>query len=269
MLNEVTKNLFIAEINKFLPEDTQSKLISAMRYSLLAPAKYVRPFLVIASSQVFNVKTEKVMPIAVAIECVHAYSLIHDDLPCIDNADIRRNQLSCHKKFDEATAVLAGNALLTFAFKILSSLDKNNHRCCEIIKILAQAIGVKGMIEGQILDLDTNLDFSKIKKIHLLKTAKLFACSCEIGGIMGNATVKQREALHNYGINLGLIFQAKDDIEDYKKKNEISNLMFLLGKSRTKRYTENLFKAALNNLSKLSGEVHHLYDLLNRIKSDD
>ncbi|MDR3131745.1 MAG: polyprenyl synthetase family protein [Rickettsiales bacterium] len=265
MLDEITKNLLIAEINKFLPEDSQSKLISAMRYMLLAPAKYIRPFLVTASSRVFNVKAEKVIPIAVAVECVHTYSLIHDDLPCMDNSDIRRGQLSCHKRFDEATALLAGDALLTFAFEILSSLNEDSNKCCEIIKVLSQAIGAKGMVGGQILDIDA--DFSKIKEIHLLKTAKLFAASCEIGAIMGNATDEQRRALHDYGINLGLIFQAKDDIEDHKQ-DEVSNLMSILGKSETKSYIESLFKQALDNLSELSGETNYLYNLLNRVKND-
>ncbi|MGL9732450.1 MAG: polyprenyl synthetase family protein [Wolbachia sp.] len=266
MLDEITKNLLIIEINKFLPKNSQSKLISAMHYMLLAPAKYIRSFLVTASSRVFNVKAEKVISIAVAVECIHTYSLIHDDLPCMDNSDIRRGQLSCHKRFDEATALLAGDALLTLAFEILSSLNEDNNKCCEIIKVLAQAIGTRGMIGGQILDIDA--DFSKIKEIHLLKTAKLFAASCEIGAIMGNATDKQRRALHDYGINLGLIFQAKDDIKDYKQ-DEISNLMSLLNKSETKNYIENLFKQALDNLSELSGKTNYLFNLLNRVKKDD
>jgi len=265
MLDEITKDLLIAEINKFLPEDSQNKLISAMRYALLAPAKYIRPFLVTASSQVFNVKAEKVIPIAVAVECVHTYSLIHDDLPCMDNSDIRRGQLSCHKRFDEATAVLAGDALLTLAFEILSSLNEDSNKCCEIIKVLSQAMGAKGMVGGQILDIDA--DFSKVKEIHLLKTAKLFAASCEIGAIMGDAIDEQRKTLHDYGINLGLIFQAKDDIEDHKQ-DEVSNLMSILGKSETKNYINSLFKQALDNLGKLSGETNYLYNLLNQVKND-
>ncbi|MDR2548329.1 MAG: polyprenyl synthetase family protein, partial [Rickettsiales bacterium] len=118
---------------------------------------------------------------------------------------------------------------------------------------------------GQILDIDA--DFSKIKEIHLLKTAKLFAASCEIGAIMGNATDEQRKTLHDYGINLGLIFQAKDDIEDHKQ-DEVSNLMSILGKSETKNYIESLFKQALDNLSELSGETNYLYNLLNQVKND-
>lgn len=106
MLDKTTKNLLITEINKILPEDSQNRLISAVRYVLLAPAKHIRPFLVVASSQVFNVEIERVISIAMAVECIHTYSLIHDDLPCMDNSDTRRGQLSCHKRFDKATAVL-------------------------------------------------------------------------------------------------------------------------------------------------------------------
>ncbi|WP_168456274.1 polyprenyl synthetase family protein [Wolbachia endosymbiont of Ctenocephalides felis wCfeJ] len=265
MLDETIKRLLIAEIDKILPEDSQNKLISAMRYVLLAPAKYIRPFLVIASSRVFNVKIERAISVAVAVECVHTYSLIHDDLPCMDNSDTRRGQLSCHKNFDEATAVLAGDALLTFAFEILSSLNEDSNKRCEIIKVLSQAIGAKGMVRGQILDID--VDFSKAKEIHLLKTAKLFAVSCEIGAIVGDATDKQRRALYDYGINLGLIFQVKDDIEDYKQ-DKINNLMSVLDGSEVENYIEALFKQALANLGKLSGDTNDLYNLLNRVRKN-
>ncbi|WGJ62736.1 polyprenyl synthetase family protein [Wolbachia endosymbiont of Frankliniella intonsa] len=259
MLDETTKNLLVVEVNKLLPENSENKFISAMRYVLLAPAKHIRSFLVIASSSIFNIKVEKAITAAAAIEFIHAYSLIHDDLPCMDNSDTRRGQLSCHKKFGEATAVLAGDALLTLAFEVLSSLN------CEIIKVLSQAIGVRGMVGGQILDIDA--DLNKIKEIHLMKTAKLFAASCEIGAIIGNATTKERRALYNYGINLGLIFQAKDDIEDYEQ-DKTNNLMSVLGKNEMENYIDSLFKQASDNLSTLSGNTNDLYDLLNQVKKD-
>ncbi|WP_264682852.1 MULTISPECIES: polyprenyl synthetase family protein [unclassified Wolbachia] len=259
MLDETTKNLLVVEVNKLLPENSENKLISAMRYVLLAPAKHIRSFLVIASSSIFNIKVEKAITAAAAIEFIHAYSLIHDDLPCMDNSDTRRGQPSCHKKFGEATAVLAGDALLTLAFEVLSLLN------CEIIKVLSQAIGMKGMVGGQILDIDA--DLNKIKEIHLMKTAKLFAASCEIGAIIGNATTKERRALYNYGINLGLIFQAKDDIEDYEQ-DKTNNLMSVLGKNEMENYIDSLFKQASDNLSTLSGNTNDLYDLLNQVKKD-
>ncbi|WP_341808770.1 polyprenyl synthetase family protein [Wolbachia endosymbiont (group E) of Neria commutata] len=269
MLDETIKNLLITEINKHLPGNREDKLISAMRYMLFAPAKYIRPFLVIASSRVFSVKAEKVMPIAAAIEFIHTYSLIHDDLPCMDDSDTRRGQLSCHKKFDEATAILAGDALLTLAFEVLPSLlDEDSARCCEIIKVLSKAIGTNGMVGGQILDIDSqHIDFDKIKKIHLMKTAKLFAASCEIGAIMGGAKGEQQKALYNYGVNLGLIFQAKDDIADYEQ-DKVKNLVSMLGKGRVGDYIDDLFEQALDNLSVLSGNTDYLYTLLNQIKKD-
>lgn len=257
------KQLIIAEIERLLPENNQDKLISAMRYILLAPAKYIRPSLVIASSQVFDVAIARVLPIAVAVECVHTYSLIHDDLPCMDNSDTRRGQLSCHKKFDEATAVLAGDALLTLSFETLSTL--NNEKCCEIIKVLSQAIGHSGMVKGQVLDIESkgreNIDADHIKNIHLLKTANLFAVSCKIGAIIGGGTNEQRRALYNYGTNLGLIFQANDDIADYEQNN-------LIGKNKVKSYIEDIFGQALQNLSILSGNTDDLYNLLGQIKND-
>lgn len=259
MLDETTKNLLVVEVNKLLPENSENKLISAMRYVLLAPAKHIRSFLVIASSSIFNIKVEKAITAAAAIEFIHAYSLIHDDLPCMDNSDIRRGQPSCHKKFGEATAVLAGDALLTLAFEVLSSFN------CEITKVLSQAIGMKGMVGGQVLDIDA--DFNKIKEIHLMKTARLFAASCEIGAIIGGATDKKREALYNYGINLGLIFQAKDDIADYEQ-DKTNNLMSVLGKNEMENYIDSLFKQASDNLNTLSGNTSDLYDLLNQVKKD-
>lgn len=339
MLNEEIKNLLIVEIDKLLPENKQNKLMSAMRYMLFAPAKYIRPFLVIGSFQIFNAKVERVLPIAVAVECVHVYSLIHDDLPCMDNSDTRRGQNSCHKEFDEATAVLAGDALLTLAFEILSSLDADSDERCKIIKMLSEAIGLKGMVGGQVLDIDgvankpyvtselpsitselssvipvrdtgiqpanvlyqnsfddegkmdpsvryLNDTYSaselshpssymhnaeetakKIKEIHLMKTAKLFAASCEIGAIMGGATYEQQKALRNYGENLGLIFQAQDDMKDCGQ-DETSNLVSVLGKDGVKSYIEELFKKASNNLNTLSRNASPLYDLLNKMKKD-
>jgi len=131
--------------------------------------------------------------------------------------------------------------------------------------VLSQAIGMKGMVGGQILDIGA--DFDKIKEIHLMKTAKLFAASCEIGAIIGGATDKEREALYKYGINLGLIFQAKDDIEDYEQ-DKTNNLMSVLGKNEMENYIDSLFKQASDNLSTLSGNTSDLYDLLNQVKKD-
>ena len=252
------KHLIIAEIEKLLPEDSQDTIVSAMRYILFAPAKYIRPTLVIGSSHIFNVSIDIVLPISIAVEFIHSYSLVHDDLPCMDDSNTRRGQPSCHKKFGEAVAVLVGDSLLTLAFEILSSAK--NERCCEIIKILSQAIGIQGMIKGQFLDIQhkKNKD-TQIKYINLLKTARLFAASCEIGGIIGNASLEERKALHQYGTNLGLIFQAKDDTLDCEQN-------ILVGDNN---YINQLHKEALHYLNSLSGNTNYLHNLLNQIKNND
>ncbi|OEY86596.1 geranyl transferase [Wolbachia pipientis] len=267
MLNETVRQMIISEIEKFLPKDNQDRLVSAMRYTLFAPAKYIRSFLVIASSSIFGIDIKRVLPVAVAIEFVHTYSLIHDDLPCMDNSDSRRGQQSCHKKFDEATAVLVGDALLTLAFEILSSL--NNGKCCEIIRILSQAIGHNGMVKGQVLDIESkdrskNTDFYQMQNINLLKTAKLFAVSCEIGAVVGSATDEQRKALCDYGITLGRIFQIKDDIKDCKQDNTDA-----LDKLKVKHYIEALFDEASHNLSIFLDGADQLYGILNWLKNND
>ena len=267
MFDEKTKNLLISRINKLLPRNEQNKLISAMRYMLLAPAKYIRPFLVIHSFQIFNTDIREILPVAIAVELIHTYSLIHDDLPCMDNSDTRRGQDSCHKKFGEALAVLAGDSLLTLAFEILSSLEIDSDKRCKVIKALSKAVGPEGMVEGQVLDIENqHMDSEKIKEIHLLKTARLFAASCEIGAIMGNATDEQQKALRDYGKNLGLMFQAKDDMKDCGQ-DETNNLVSILGKDGVKSYIEELFQKASHNLDTLLSEsTSPLYNLLKRIK---
>ncbi len=242
MLDKLIKSLLIAEVDKILSKGSQNKLILAMRYMLFAPTKYIiRPLLITALSQVFNIE---VISIAVAVKCVHTHFLIQGDLPYIDNSNNNsKNQLSCcYKKFNEATAVLvAEDAPLTLVYEILSSPNKDSNKRYEIIKSPSQIIGTKGMVKEQVLDSDK--DFGKIKEIHLMKTAKLLTTPCEIGAIAGDTPDKQRRALYNYRINLGLIFQAEDDIENYKQ--------------------------ALDNLSKLRGKHwSYPYDLLNQAKKD-
>ncbi len=242
MLDKLIKSLLIAETDKILSKVSQNKHILAMHYVLFAPTKHIiRPLLITALSQVFN---SEAISIAVAVKCVHTHSLIQDDLPYIDNSNNNsKNQLSCcYKKFDEATAVLvAEDAPLTLASEILSSPNKDSNKRHEIIKSPSQMRGTKGMVGEQVLDSDKN--FGKIKKMHLMKTAKLLAAPCKIGAIVGDTPDKQRRALYNYRINLGLIFQAEDDTENYEQ--------------------------ALNNLSKLRGKHwSYLYDLLNQARKD-
>uniref|UniRef100_UPI002FD1BA1E polyprenyl synthetase family protein n=1 Tax=Wolbachia endosymbiont of Pentidionis agamae TaxID=3110435 RepID=UPI002FD1BA1E len=258
--------LLTSAIKRFLPNIKEcSDLYSAMQYSIFAPAKYIRSLLIFISSSTFGVKTERVLPVAVAVEFIHTYSLIHDDLPCMDNSNIRRGKPSCHKKFGEAQALLAGNSLLSLAFEILSSLKEN--RCCEIINTLSKAIGYRGMMGGQSLDIyNTYTSFDEIYKVHLMKTAKLFAASCEIGAIIGGASSKECYELYSYGLNLGLIFQAKDDILD-SKQDKINNLFFILGEQKMREYIENLYNESCNNLKRILTDTTELHKLLDFIRT--
>jgi farnesyl diphosphate synthase len=198
----------------------ESSLANAIQYSVMSGGKRIRPFLTMISAQIFGVDPFDSVNTAAAIEFIHTYSLIHDDLPAMDNDDFRRGKLTCHKKFDEATAILAGDALLTYAFEILS--DQKTHKDpfvrCELIKIIASSAGFKGMVGGQMIDLEmANQEISKeqIAKLHRLKTGELFMASCSAGAILGYATEDEKNALRYYAHDLGLAFQIKDDILDH------------------------------------------------------
>ena len=201
------------------PERGEARVIEAMRYSTLSPGKRLRPFLVMASARLFGVGKDSSLRTATAIEFVHAYSLIHDDLPAMDDDPMRRGQPSCHIKFDEATAILAGDALLTLAFEILA--DDATHQDakvrCELIHSLAVASGCNGMVGGQMIDLlseGADMTIDQIIRLQRLKTGKLFAISCEAGSILGKAPGRQRQALHGYAHDMGLAFQITDDLLD-------------------------------------------------------
>ncbi len=191
-----------------------------MRYSALAPGKRLRPFLVLASAQLFSVAKRSALQAAAAVELVHAYSLVHDDLPAMDDSDLRRGRPTCHKAFDEATAVLAGDGLLTYAFEVLAQPDTHGDPAvrCELITALAQAAGAAGMVGGQMIDLlsenDPNLDIGAITRLQRLKTGALIAFACEAGAILGKARQEQRLALRGYAHDLGLAFQIADDLLD-------------------------------------------------------
>jgi farnesyl diphosphate synthase len=180
----------------------------------------LRPFLALASAQLFSVARRSALQAAAAVELVHAYSLVHDDLPAMDNSDLRRGRPTCHKQFDDATAVLAGDALLTFAFEVLAQTDTHGDPAvrCELVTALAQAAGDRGMVGGQMIDLlaenDASLDIGAITRLQRLKTGALIAFSCEAGAILGKATSEARLALRGYAHDLGLAFQIADDLLD-------------------------------------------------------
>lgn len=229
--------------NFAIPEN----LRAAMKYSLLAGGKRLRPVLCLTTAELCGLAAEKILPFAGALECIHTYSLIHDDLPAMDDDDLRRGRPSCHKAFDEATAILAGDALLTDAFFFMASLldknfDKNfekkslknresepskesqdgkeipPERLLAAIATVAQAAGSRGMVGGQVLDIEstgkTTLSQESLRHLDALKTGAMFRVSCATGGILANANFETVDTLCTYGENLGAAFQIVDDILD-------------------------------------------------------
>jgi geranylgeranyl diphosphate synthase type II len=196
-----------------------TKIKSAMEYSLMSGGKRLRPILCIAAAETVGSHLEDTMGAACAIEMIHTYSLIHDDLPAMDNDNLRRGRPTCHIKFDETTAILAGDALLTLAFEILSSvesIDKDHgFNRLRALHAIAMASGYKGMIEGQMQDISAEgnvLGIEDLKKMHRLKTGALIEASVFAGTILGNGNRDQIEKLNNYARNIGLAFQITDDI---------------------------------------------------------
>jgi farnesyl diphosphate synthase len=204
-----------------------ARLIEAMRYSSLNGGKRFRPFLVVESAALFEVPRQNALMAGAALECVHCYSLVHDDLPAMDNDDLRRGQPTAHKAFDEATAILAGDGLLTFAFDILSRQETHADPRVriELVMALARASGVGGMAGGQMLDLAAEgrfvqnraaLEFSEkdVRTLQAMKTGALLRFACEAGGILAAAKPEQRAALERYGAAVGQAFQIADDLLD-------------------------------------------------------
>ena len=199
-----------------LPE---SRVLEAMRYGCLNGGKRLRPFLVCQSAALFGVNPDCALRVAVAVEFVHSYSLIHDDLPAMDDGDLRRGQPTTHRKFDEATAILAGDGLLTYAFEVLAdpATHEDPHVRCQLVASLAKAAGPHGMVGGQMLDLiaeHETFDLGTTTRLQRMKTGDMIAFSCEAGGILGKASPPQRHALRAYAHDLGLAFQIVDDLLD-------------------------------------------------------
>ncbi len=200
-------------------EGPESQLFESMRYATLAGGKRFRPFLVCQSASLFSVSRISALRVAAAVELVHCYSLVHDDLPAMDDDDLRRGQPTVHKKFDEATAILAGDALLTLAFQVLANqrTHENAEVRAELVSALAAAAGGRGMVGGQMLDLaaeNMQLDMGGITRLQRLKTGAMITFSCEAGAILGRASAEPREALRGYAHDLGLSFQIADDLLD-------------------------------------------------------
>jgi len=209
----------LIELLLAVPEGLEARVYEAMRYSALAPGKRLRPLLVLAGARLFGVAQLSALQVAAAIEMVHAYSLIHDDLPAMDNSDLRRGRPTCHKEFDDATAVLAGDGLLTMAFEVLAHPDTHGDPAvrCGLVAALATAAGGAGMVGGQMIDLIAErqpLDIGAITRLQRMKTGALIAFACEAGAILAKAAGEPRTALHGYAHDLGLAFQIADDLLD-------------------------------------------------------
>lgn len=213
------QQLIEQEINKQLQKlSIPEQLKESMLYSFTAGGKRIRPILLVASYQSFHQDVEKVLTTAVALEMIHTYSLIHDDLPAMDDDDLRRGKPTNHKMFDEATAILAGDALLTYSFEIISDdpLLTDQEKVYLITK-LSQASGPKGMVAGQILDMEAEnspVTLEKLEEIHALKTGELLKFGISAGSYLAGATEEQQKYLHEFSYYLGLIFQVQDDILD-------------------------------------------------------
>ncbi len=203
-------------------EDCPAHLLEAIRYALLGPGKRLRPRLVLMAAEACGARVEAAMPAACAVEMVHAYSLVHDDLPAMDDDDLRRGRPTCHKKFGEAVAILVGDALLARAFEVLASditPPSLAARCCAV---LGRAAGAAALVGGQADDLAMgkrnhagfNGDLPELESIHRRKTGALFVAAMELGGAIAQATPEQLKALRSYGRNVGLAFQITDDLLD-------------------------------------------------------
>jgi len=209
-----------AHLQSLLPEAAgDARIVAAMRYSLMAGGKRLRPVLCLAAAECVGGRAETALPTAAALEMIHTYSLIHDDLPAMDDDSLRRGQPTCHKAFDEATAVLAGDALLTLAFEVLAeagmSQPEDSGKWLRVLHRIAAAAGYTGMIEGQMRDIDAEgkiISPAELEAVHRRKTGALIQAAVIGGAVLGCGGPRQLERLKDYAANIGLAFQVVDDI---------------------------------------------------------
>ena len=208
-----------------VPQDTRARLVEAMRYAAIGGGKRVRPLLVCATAQLFGVTRQAAVNVGCAVEAIHAYSLIHDDLPCMDDDDLRHGKPTLHKQFDEATAVLAGDCLHALAFDILTMPDTSSDPFvrAELVAALAKASGHEGMAGGQMMDIvsdEQDYDLRQVTRLQQLKTGALLAASVEMGAILGRIPPEGRTHLRAYARDIGLAFQIADDLLDVEGDEE-------------------------------------------------
>ena len=274
------------DINKYLilllRKQNNSGLLKAMKYGLLPGGKKIRSKILVDVGKIFNLRYSNLIKIGAALECIHAYSLIHDDLPCMDDDELRRGKLSTHKKFGESTAILAGNSLLTLGFEIISSnqLKSSNKNKNILINLISKCTGHLGVAGGQFLDLNyekKKVSKSKIIDMQRKKTGMLFQFCCLAPIILSEKT-KYFKKFSNLGLDIGLLFQIADDIIDYKgnsknagkktqkdKKKGKATLISLLGYQNTIKYSVLTKKKIFNNLSEFGKKANDLKETLNYV----
>ncbi len=245
---QVKRRIIDKALDKYLPKSNgrQRLIHQAMRYSVFSGGKRIRPVLAVASYEAAGGKGNDILPLAGALELIHTYSLVHDDLPAMDNDDYRRGFLTCHKKFDEPTAILCGDALLTLSFELLAGSKIKNKS--EIIKEIAQAIGTKGMIGGQMADIrsgnfkNKKISLKMLEYINRAKTAQLIKTAVVTGAMAAGANKKQLGLLESFAEDIGLVFQMVDDILDN------DGYALVLGREKTKEKAKALILKAKRNL---------------------
>ncbi len=268
-------------LDRMLPmhDDPEARLVEAMRYSTLNGGKRIRPFLVTSSARLFSVDQTCAHRVAAALEMIHCYSLVHDDLPAMDDDELRRGQPTCHVRFDDATAILAGDALLTRAFEVLGhpATHPDPRVRCDLVVEVAKAAGAEGMVGGQMLDLVAEhhaLTMPEITRLQRMKTGMLIAVACEAGGILGKAPEPVRHALRAYAHDLGLAFQIVDDLLDVEGspdevgkqtgKDEAAGkatFVSLLGIDRARNQADMLADQAVQHLEVFEDKAEPLRDL--------
>ena len=281
-LNKIAKdtNLFL---KRFIKYQKKTDLITPMQYGLFSGGKKIRSKILSDVGSLFKLDYKSLIIIGSAVECIHAYSLIHDDLPCMDNDSIRRGKPSTHVKFGESTAVLAGNSLLILAFEILSHKDLNLSERTKInlINKISESSGHLGVAGGQYLDLSyehKKISKRKIIEMEIKKTGKLFSFCCAVPLIIKNKSINEIKKFENIGADIGLLFQVADDLIDYKgsllaagkktgkdKKKGKATLISLLGYKNTIKYANNLILKINNKLKKYGTKSKNLSETLNYI----
>ncbi|MDT9598321.1 polyprenyl synthetase family protein [Sphingosinicella rhizophila] len=262
-----------------LPADSRSRLYDAMRYAAIGGGKRLRPLLVVAACGLFHIGRQQALRVGLAVESIHVYSLVHDDLPCMDDDDLRRGKPTLHKAFDESTAVLAGDSLHALAFEILA--DEATHEDpfvrLQLVAELARAAGPSGMAGGQMMDLaasESTLDLAAVTRLQQLKTGALIGFCLEAAAIMGRVPLESRTPLRGYSRDVGLAFQIADDLLDVegeeaktgKKVGKDSvkgkeTFVSLLGRERARQQADLLVAQAIEHLQSFGGEA----DLLREI----